>query len=505
MTTDHPHEQTIVAVDPKLRATERPEPESGERRRKRPGRLPLAGGGVALAAVGALAVVFFGLPRWLAPEAEPPAPAAPAPEPAAAAPPAVPELTPEEREALRQRAEALLAELLPQQQRLADQGAEGWGGEDFARYTELSRQADDAFLAEDFKAAVSGYEEAFALGEALLDRSRAIVERAFAAAQQAFLAGDAALAIEQYDVVLGIDPEHAEAAQGRARAERLPEVLAAVRRGDQLRDAGALEEAAEAYREALAIDDGWAPARNALDAVTAAIADARFERLMSSGYAALAEEDYESAAEHFQAALAMRPGAQAARDGLTQAEQGAKLDDIALAEARALAFERRELWQQAVAQYEAALATDETLAFAITGLERARKRADLDAKLAHLIENPDLLLRDAVLEDANRLLEQARAVPEAGPRLTKQVEDLERLVTLATTPVTVALRSDQQTEVTLYRVGKLGVFTEKVVELRPGTYTAVGSRDGYRDVRRTFTVLPGRELPPIDVVCSEPI
>ena len=32
------------------------------------------------------------------------------------------------------------------------------------------------------------------------------------------------------------------------------------------------------------------------------------------------------------------------------------------------------------------------------------------------------------------------------------------------------------------------------VELRPGTYTAIGSRDGYRDVRQTFTVRPGREL-----------
>ncbi|HEY8520211.1 MAG TPA: hypothetical protein VIN61_09030 [Gammaproteobacteria bacterium] len=502
MTTEHPHEQTIVAVDPRLRESERSEGGAGERR---PGRLPLAGGAAAVAVVATLGFVFFGLPRWLAPEPERQAPAAAAPEPAAVAEPAAPMLTPEEREALRQRAEALLATLLPQQQRLEDQGADGWGGEDYARYLELARRADDAFLADDFQAAVSAYEETLALGESLLERSDVIVERALAAAEQAFLAGDATLAIEQYDLVLGIDPEHAGALHGRARAERLPDVLAAMRRGDERRDAGALEEAAEAYREALAIDDAWEPARNALDAVTAAIEDARFERLMSSGYAALTEEDYESAAEHFRAALAMRPGAQAARDGLTQAEQGAKLDSIALAEARGLAFERRELWQQAVAQYETALATDPTLEFAITGVERARKRADLDAKLSHLIANPGLLLRDPVLEDANRLLEEARAVPEAGPRLAKQVEDLERLVRLATTPVTVALRSDQQTEVTLYRVGKLGTFTEKVVELRPGTYTAVGSRDGYRDVRRTFTVLPGQELPPIDVVCTEPI
>jgi hypothetical protein len=85
------------------------------------------------------------------------------------------------------------------------------------------------------------------------------------------------------------------------------------------------------------------------------------------------------------------------------------------------------------------------------------------------------------------------------------VDKLTRLATLASTPIKVELRSDQLTEVTLFRVGTLGAFTAKEVELRPGTYTAVGSRNGYRDVRQTFTVVPGRELPPINVVCVEAI
>jgi hypothetical protein len=86
-----------------------------------------------------------------------------------------------------------------------------------------------------------------------------------------------------------------------------------------------------------------------------------------------------------------------------------------------------------------------------------------------------------------------------------QVEQLGALIELATQPVSVRLESDQLTSVMLYRVGTLGVFTAKDVELRPGTYTVVGSRDGFRDVRQTFTVRPGRNLPPINVVCVEPI
>ena len=103
------------------------------------------------------------------------------------------------------------------------------------------------------------------------------------------------------------------------------------------------------------------------------------------------------------------------------------------------------------------------------------------------------------------LIDEARAVPERGPALEEQIAQLERLVALASMPIVVQLTSDQQTAVTLYRVGALGAFASQEVELRPGTYTVIGSRDGYRDVRQTFTVVPGRTLPPISVVCVEPI
>jgi hypothetical protein len=142
------------------------------------------------------------------------------------------------------------------------------------------------------------------------------------------------------------------------------------------------------------------------------------------------------------------------------------------------------------------LATDETLMFAQTGLERAEVRAGLDAKLKHLIDNPTLLFGDTVLSDARKLLDDAAAVPEAGPRLTEQIAQLGRLVDLAATPISVQLQSDEITNVTLYRIGVLGVFASKQIELRPGTYTVVGSGTGYRDVP-TFTVRPGEDLPAI--------
>lgn len=494
----HEREETIVPVERPAATFEpgRLAPEDA------PSRMPLVWGAIGVLLVIA-AAVFFALPRWVDEHEQQARASAPAPvEPAA---PTEPALSPEELAALEDEAEGLLADLLEQQRDLEARSVSSWGEQDWLDYDENSRLGDDAFLAEDFQAAVQHYTEALHLGEDLLLRSEQLMESALAAGDSAIAAGNAALATEQYGFVLAVDPDNERAAFGRERAEKLPEVLELAQRGNELRQAQSLTEAAEAYRSALAIDPDWVPARTALTEVNTRLTAARFENLLSSGFAALGEKEYTEAAGAFRKALAERPGSQAAREGLEQAEQGEKLDAIALAEIRALAFERRELWDQAIDRYEAALQTDPTLEFAISGLERARARADLDSKLQNLIENANLLLTDTVLTDAQALLDQARPLTDSGDRIAEQVSRLGKLIEVASTPVTVQLRSDGLTEVTVYRLGPLGGFLMKEVDLRPGTYTAVGSRRGYRDVRTTFTVLPGREPPAVDVVCIEPI
>jgi hypothetical protein len=69
--------------------------------------------------------------------------------------------------------------------------------------------------------------------------------------------------------------------------------------------------------------------------------------------------------------------------------------------------------------------------------------------------------------------------------------------------VRVELRSDGLTEVTVLRVGRLGGFKQREVELPPGAYTIVGTRKGYRDVRRQVVIETGRDPGPIDVRCVE--
>jgi tetratricopeptide (TPR) repeat protein len=455
--------------------------------------------GVALAG---FVTVFVYLPAWVE-QAEPP------PEPVVTesveAEPAGPVLSEQERAELRDRAESLLAELLEQQQDLAERAAASWGDTTWSAYENAARLADEAFLAENLTQAVAAYETALSLGAELLARSESIVADALIAGDQAIVSGNGELASSQYELVLAIDPDNTAAQHGLARAATLPNVIDAMRRGAAHEEAGEYEQAAAAYREVLGIDPDFVAARTALASINRRVADTRFERLITEGYAAIDDRQFALAAEQFTAALAVRPDSETARDGLEQAEQGLELDAIAMAEIRGMAFERRERWDQAIERYREALSTDPTLAFAIEGLERSQRRADLDAKLKALLDQPRLLLTEAVLQDAQRVLGEARAIAEPGPTLSAQIDQLDQLIALASKPISITLISDNATEVTLYRVGELGSFASKTVDLKPGSYTAVGQRRGYRDVRQNFTVLPGADNGPVSIVCMEPI
>lgn len=501
-TSRHRDESIDEAVTPVRRPQSGGPPLRPERPTHARPRLPIVPVFV-LAALAGVVGVFFYLPAWIekqAEKAEPAADVVPV-EPAVTEP----GLNDEEIAALTARAEDLLAELLEQQQDLDERSAASWGDTTWSAYESAARRADDAFLAGDFQTAVAEYGSALTTGRALLARSRDIMAEALVAGDEALAAGDADHAASQFELVLAVEPQNARALAGLERAQKLPDVLAAMRLAESLKESGDLNAAARAYRDALAIDAAYAPARTALAEIESLIASSRFDRLITDGFAAIGGRRFDDAAELFDQALALRPGSEAARDGLEQAEQGKLLNAITMAEVRARAFERRELWDQAIARYREALAEDPTLSFAVEGLARSQARADLDAKLQALIDSPRLLLTEDVFEDATGLLDQARAVEEPGPRITDQTEQLAHLMELASTPLPVTLVSDGLTSVTIYRVGDFEPFMQTELVLKPGNYTAIGHRNGYRDVRETFSVLPGAANGPVSIICVEPI
>ena len=72
-------------------------------------------------------------------------------------------------------------------------------------------------------------------------------------------------------------------------------------------------------------------------------------------------------------------------------------------------------------------------------------------------------------------------------------------------PLDIKLVSDNLTDVTVMRIGDLGLFEQTTLSLKPGRYVALGKRIGYREVREEFVVGFGQTPETVLVQCTERI
>jgi eukaryotic-like serine/threonine-protein kinase len=336
-------------------------------------------------------------------------------------------------------------------------------------------------------------------------RTAAELRAALAAGAAAIAAGDAAEARRQYGIASKIDPANAAARRGLERANTLDEVRTLLAQAAELERNGQLPAAETAWKKALALDLDTSAARDAIARVEAQRTASAFSAAVADALAAVSRRDYAGARAAYERAGRIRPGAPEAKEGLEQVQRalGDRTIEQHLASARTA--EQQERWRDALAEYRAALAIDAKLLDGQRGVERVEPRVMLDAAFSSYLERPERLFSDGVRGAARATLAQAAAIPDPGPVLTRQVRDLQALLAAAETPVRLVIASDNQTDVVIYRVGRLGAFSRKDMELLPGRYTVVGTRAGFRDVRREITIMPGNVPPELVIRCEEKI
>jgi tetratricopeptide (TPR) repeat protein len=222
---------------------------------------------------------------------------------------------------------------------------------------------------------------------------------------------------------------------------------------------------------------------------------------MSDGLAAFHRNDYEYARTRLLKAKSLKPASREVSNALFQVDQAIRLSGIDKLRLAAQAAEQSEDWQRALKSYLAVLDIDKNLQFAVRGKERALEQIQIAKRFHFFLAKPQVLESDSQLKNAVHLLVEAKEINPRGPMLTARIKKLEQLVDLAQTPVKIAIESDKLTRVAVYKVGKLGRFSVHELELRPGTYTVVGTRDGYQDVRQKIVVKPGLQSLRIIVKC----
>jgi tetratricopeptide (TPR) repeat protein len=468
-----------------------------------PGKMLYIGLGILAAAL--LAVIFL-LPGIVAENRRSRPPQDAVPESVVAADPGAEEIGEGiVEQGSRELADNALADLLEIDDRLRGLGVEVWGGADWATARQIVTEGDEAYKDRQYGTATDAYRKGLLLQQPLEARAGEVLATALADAQIAVLDGNQLLALERFDLALLIDKGNAEASAGRVRAMRLDEVLSLMNQASQFEALEDFSEAVKTYGAALAIDPQWIPAQEGRARVSAAIAGNDYQVAMSDGYAALSAKNYSAARRSFAAALRAQPGDAAAQAALAQLDSEERLARIVALGGEAESLQAQELWSEAADRYSSILQVDSTVLAASKGLQESRARMQLDERLRNAIATPDRLGDDAIWQATQALLVYAQTVSPAGPVLVGQIGELDQLLQRARVPVAVIFESDSLTEVVIYKVGKLGAFATRRIELKPGVYTAVGVRSGYRDVRKNFRVAPEAGTLSVTIRCEDPI
>ncbi len=388
---------------------------------------------------------------------------------------------------------------------LEKHAAAKWAAKPFAAAREHGQVARRHFEAREFLSARDSFAAGLEQLQRVSDLERPTLAQQLEQGKAALAAGQSGAAEAAFSLALEIDPGNQAATTGLQRAQTLDQVHALVAAGSNEERAGQLQSAAERYEQAIKLDPDAQSARDGLTRVRGRIASDEFAAAMSLGLRQLEAGKLTEARSAFERAGRLRPSAGEVNDALARLTETGKQRAIAAHRTQAERLEREERWREALAEYDTALKLDPALEFALSGRERLAPWVELVRQIDTLLANPDRLLSASVRDQARALLAEAEKIPVPAPALRKQLQRLDSSLAQFETPVRVALLSDNQTDVIVYRVGRMGAFERREIELLPGTYTVMGTRVGFRDVRRELTVLPGKAPPALDIRCEDRI
>ncbi|NKB34601.1 MAG: hypothetical protein GKR91_16025 [Pseudomonadales bacterium] len=411
----------------------------------------------------------------------------------------------EEAQRSRQRKEAqdVLAELLERQGELVELEVDAWAQNSYAAALEVASIGDEYYRRQEFLDAIDSYTNGRDDLIAILENVPTVLQQTLTDAQNALDNQESELAQNQFSLALLFDPDNEAAQIGLERSQALDEVLGMLVEAEELLEDGELEAARTMYRQIVSLDSYNETAQQKLNEVSRLILEREFADIMSAGYALLANGNPEAAITEFERAGTLGINAEQALAAITQTENEVANAQISEIQVRISAAEAQEEWHTAVAEYDNVLAIDSNLVFAINGRDYASKRGQLDDLLVSSIETPDRFYESDVFQQVLDIYYTGRAIEDPGARLVDQLDRLQVLLESSQVPLDIRMVSDNLTDVTILRIGELGLFEETTVSLKPGRYVAVGKRIGYREVREEFVVGFGQTPDSVVVQCVE--
>ncbi|WP_102794195.1 hypothetical protein [Bowmanella denitrificans] len=251
------------------------------------------------------------------------------------------------------------------------------------------------------------------------------------------------------------------------------------------------------------------PARHELDKLLSDVKtrwrDLQFSNLIEQGFDLLRQNDLQGATTKLEQArkldsqrpetkvLATQIQATSQSQGLTQLLEQIQAATVA------------DNWQQVAVLTSAGLKRFPNHQQLLQNHQLAGQINKASSRLKQFMADPQRLQDSGIADAARQTLVEYQTLGQYSFNLTMQMQSLEQALTDNSQAVSLNLQSDGKTQIQVVGVGQVGQVSERTLQLPPGDYVLLGSREGYRDKRLPVHLQPGGQAVTLILVCDERI
>ncbi len=389
--------------------------------------------------------------------------------------------------------------------RLQAVNIEHWNQNALFEINELERKAMSSFSSGDYPNALNNIQSLKTKTLAALEESEQLFKENMEKAT-GFLEknryNEAKLHIEK---ALVVAPQSPEALALQQDIEKFQHILPLLNEAKVARAEHDLQKEYNLLQQIVQITPQRIEATVRLNLLGQLIKNKKFDAHISSGFAEIENKQTKKARHHYQKAKRVDPKRKELQVLLGQVLAQEKALRIRQAVKQAEHAIRQDNWQQARTNFEQVIKDTPENETAIEGLKRANEVLGLQSSLSQYIKNPYRLTSSGVLSKAEKTLSQAQHASNYSFGIKKQTQQLRELIATFNRLIPVTIMSDNKTYVLVRGIGKVGVVSRKTIQLKPGSYTFEGTRNGFKSKLLQVQISYDQNNFNIHVVCDEPI
>lgn len=371
-----------------------------------------------------------------------------------------------------------------------------------AKILELEASAIKAFDRSEYPGAVNMVEEALQSAEALQQAIADSFQAALSDANAAFINDNALQAKAFIDKVLRLNGNSVDAAALHARIVVLPEVLQLFKVAVEMEAQNQLQDLQKTLQKIVTLDPYRLLVAERLATLSEQIKRAQYNTHLRQASDYIKAQNSQAAREEVAKAKALYPGQQDTSVLTSQIETIEKNRRINALLQEAEILVQQDNWPAVMARFDQILTEDASNRAAINGRDKANKIISANNRVVNIL-NRQIRLQDAnVYQKTIEFIDLIEPLAQDSGTLAASIGTLEQRLELWQRKVTVIVRSDGKSQVSVRRVGQVGITKEKEISLRPGNYDFECNRTGYQSKIVEHFVPPGQNGTTVSISCD---